>query len=101
MPIPKPKPNFTPGPWKPSVTPDGREFGAIISTAKKQKRVRTEVEARYYGGTVVCESVSDGADARLIAAAPVMYKMLSDLRDGRYVTGEDLIGILAKIEGEE
>lgn len=84
-----------------SVTPEGQEFGAIISTAKNQKRICLDVEERCYGGIVVCESVSDRDDARLIAAAPEMYKMLSDLRDGRYVTGEDLIGILAKIEGEE
>ena len=100
-------PKFTPGPWTPSVTPEGQEFGAIISTAKNQKRICLDVEERCYGGIVVCESVSDRDDARLIAAAPEMYDAMAEFCS-RFEAGDSLEetyakfkAILAEIDGEE
>lgn len=91
-----------------SVTPEGQEFGAIISTAKNQKRICLDVEERCYGGIVVCESVSDRDDARLIAAAPEMYYAMAefcrrvDAGEVRSVkTYAKFKAILAKIDGEE
>ncbi|MEE9408211.1 MAG: hypothetical protein V3V28_09065 [Polaribacter sp.] len=67
----------TPGEWR-----VGNNFSNIITDYKTERPTYTEEsyesEKKYYGGYLVCESVSKKIDAKLIAAAPQMHQLLNE-----------------------
>lgn len=62
-----------PGPW--TISPKG---GAIIASAPTGHD--SEDNTKYYGGSLICESVRWEANARLIVAAPEMLEMLKEVQ---------------------
>jgi hypothetical protein len=60
-------PKHTPGPWI-----QGKDHQSIISRHPEAGEL-TESERTYYGGKVICETVS-GANATLIKAAPELLE---------------------------
>ena len=66
--------NHTPGPWR-----VGRS-GCVVCDAVVGSPGRDAPEhVEYYGGHLICESVAASADAALIAAAPELYALLSEI----------------------
>ena len=64
---------FTPGPWRVS------EQGYVVTDNPVGPLDTSSL--LYYGGHVVCETITP-SNARLVAAAPDMYDLLLDLKHG-------------------
>ncbi|WP_299153122.1 hypothetical protein [uncultured Christiangramia sp.] len=70
------------------------KIGRIESVVVSDKKVKNtnfpippnpsesrEVEKQYYGGYLICESIANSIDAKLIAAAPKMYEALKSIEN--------------------
>ena len=69
--------NYTKGPWmvgKTNCVISENDNGLELNGAKGQEAIE------YYGGNLICESVSE-ANAKLIAAAPEMLEALKSISD--------------------
>lgn len=70
----------TKGNWK-----IGNNFSNVVTDEKTERASYSEEnymsELKYYGGYLICESVSKKADAKLIAAAPEMLKALDRINN--------------------
>ncbi len=90
----KEKHAFTPGPWQ--------AHGTKVSTWETQEQIE------FHGDEVIAETGFE-ANARLIAAAPAMYEVLSELLDTLEMSKgygfdeeyEKLREVLAKVDGGE
>ena len=83
---------FTPGKWK-----KGR-IGSVVSDSNIGISINGGFDAdaiRYYGGYLICESVSDG-NASLIQIAPEMYRMLKVIAEKDPVWGEIILPVLER-----
>lgn len=83
----------TPGPWR----YDPKE-GAVITSQQIGPNPPGASLVAYYGGDVVCESVSTRANGRLIAAAPELYKMLRAIVGPQPAPTSDASRLLARID---
>lgn len=93
--------NFTGGKW--SV---GRNGGCVVSTESNGLTVGGATDTEYYGGNLICESVSP-CNASLLAASRDLYlaaKNASVFLDALGYSSSDeyqeLIASLGKAEGE-
>ena len=95
------KPKFTPGPWsiEKSEYPDGAGYCYINA---KDKNIG--------GDVIVFQGINNMANAALIAAAPEMYALLSNILNDLETDGiislndnaaNDIQMLLAKARGEE
>lgn len=64
---------FTAGPWR------AQGSAVVCDTPTRNSKGEDEADKNYYGGYLVAESVFNPANARLIAAAPMMYAALKEL----------------------
>ena len=68
----------TKGNWK-----VGTNFSNIVTDEKTERPSYTkenyESEIEYYGGYLICESVSKKADAKLIASSPELLEALNEM----------------------
>lgn len=68
-------PTHTPGPW--SI---GRQGWCVIADHPIEAGPRGADDVEYYGGHLICESVTPN-NARLIAAAPELLEMLQSIEN--------------------
>lgn len=69
------KTKFTPGPWR-----VGKDGGSIVADSPVGGHEQDEQTTEYYGGQVICETVSD-CNKPLIAAAPKLLEECKLCRD--------------------
>lgn len=65
---------FTPGPWRVGKS------GTVVANSPIGTHC-TVGDAAYYGGYLICESIATERNARLIAAAPDMYALITGPSD--------------------
>lgn len=66
---------FTPGPWAVAEFPSHLEFGAPLGT----EMLNAWHPLQYVVGRTFGHSITDKANARLIAAAPALYEALNNI----------------------
>lgn len=78
---------FTPGPWR-----VGRDGSVVADTPVGIRAAGGAEDVEYYGGYLVCETVSP-SNARLIAQAPLLFELLQDLRTAGRLNGNSAYAI--------